>query len=42
MFELVCGVCDCITVVSEETESGETPQFCPMCGSPVEAEDLQE
>lgn len=42
MWELVCEVCDCITVVSEETESGEVPSFCPMCGTPVDAEELQD
>jgi rubrerythrin len=41
-YELVCGVCDCITVVHETTESDEIPMFCPMCGTEIEADQIED
>lgn len=41
MWELVCGVCDCITIVREETVTEEVPSFCPMCGTECESTEVK-
>jgi anaerobic selenocysteine-containing dehydrogenase len=41
MHELVCGVCDCITVVREVTATEEVPSFCPMCGTTCDVEEVE-
>ena len=41
MHELVCGVCDCITVVREVTATEEVPSFCPMCGTQCDVEEVE-
>ena len=35
-FDIYCDLCDTHTEVIVDENSGVAPEFCPMCGTPVE------
>jgi ribosomal protein S27E len=39
-FRIECEECDNITIVL--VESGDNPEFCPMCGRRADIEDISE
>lgn len=41
-YHVSCSICDILTKVSVVYEDEEIPRFCPMCGSDVDVDELEE
>ena len=39
-FRIECEECDSLTIIL--VEDGQSPKFCPMCGSQTEVEDISD
>ena len=43
MYHISCSICDILTKVSVVYESDDDiPRFCPMCGSDVDVDEVEE